>query len=97
MPTNLKALCFTGRAHHLDKMSGTMDFLRNQGISLEIIVSNNVLNWDNYERPLLDNQIPYETIYEYLDDQVMQAINKHSLLAQQHVNNTIITANNILS
>ncbi|MDH3770430.1 MAG: hypothetical protein OET79_05535 [Nitrospirota bacterium] len=96
MPTNLKALCFTGRDHHLDKMSGTMDFLRKQGISFEIIVSNNVLNWDNYERPLVDNHVPYETIYEYLDDHVMHKINKHSALAQQYINNTLYSAHNIL-
>lgn len=74
-----------------------MDFLEKQGISFEIIVSNNVLNWDNYERPLVDNHVSYETIYEYLDDHVMQAINKHSSLTQQHINNTLFSAHNILN
>jgi len=97
MPTNLKALCFTGRDHHLDKMSGTMDYLKKQGITFEIIVSNNVLNCDNYERPLANNHVPYETIYEYLDDHVMHKINKHSALAQQHINNTLYSAHNILN
>ncbi len=96
MPTNLKALCFTGRAHHLDKMYDTIEFFKKQGIASEFIVSNNVLNWDNYERPLIDKQVPYETIYEYLDDDVMQAINNHSAMAHQHVNNTLFSENNVL-
>ena len=96
MSRNLKALCFTGRAHHLEKMSGTIDFLEKQGINFEFIVSNNVLNWDNYERPLVDNHVPYETIYEYLDDQVMQEINTHNALAQQHIDATLFCTHNIL-
>lgn len=97
MRKNLKALCFTGREHHVDKMHDTIIYLEKQGVSFEYIVTNNVLNSDNYERPLADKQIAYETVYEYLDENVMEAINKNNSLAQQHINDTLYSDSNILN
>ncbi len=92
-----RGLCFMGREHHSEKMMGTLAYFRNQGVDIDIFVANNVLNWDNYETPLIHRGLKYRTIYEFLNPDVMSRINANADLANQHINNHLDVEYNILN
>lgn len=85
-----KALWFTGREHHAAKMVDIIRFLQNQEFDVLPIVANNVVNFDNYETPLvLNGVVDYKTIYQYLNTQVMSEIRRKTHEMTSNVNHII--------
>lgn len=71
-----KAICFCGREHHIDKLRPTMDALSKEGMNILFITANNVFNYDNYETPLIKRNVQYKLIYDFLNWELMEDINR---------------------
>ena len=88
MEKRFKGLCFAGREHHVKKLRYTMDYLQQREFSIEYITGNNVLNWDNYESPLLQQGKAYHHLLDFLDAGLMEEIQRTNTLLQEAQNNT---------
>lgn len=73
-----KGLVFTGREHHAKKLADTMDYLSEGSFVIEYITSNNVLNADDYESPLIAQGRPYHHLLDFLSDDAVRDINERN-------------------
>lgn len=73
-----KGLVFTGREHHAKKLADTMKYLSEGDFSIEYITSNNVLNADDYESPLVSQGLPYHHLLDFLSDDAVDEINERN-------------------
>jgi hypothetical protein len=88
MEKRFKGLCFAGREHHVKKLRYTMDYLQEREFDIEYITGNNVLNWDNYESPLLQQGKAYHHLLDFLDAGLMEEIQRTNTLLQEAQNST---------
>jgi len=73
-----KGLVFTGREHHAKRLADTMKYLSGGDFSIEYITSNNVLNADDYESPLISQGLPYHHLLDFLSDDAVSEINRRN-------------------
>jgi len=92
-----KAVCFTGREHHIDKMWNMYQYFEARNFDLRFVVTNNVYNADNFESPLIKNDRAYTTVYDYLNDETIARIQRNNALSQAHVSNTADTEVGVLA
>lgn len=83
MKKQFKGLCFAGRDHHVKKLRYTMDYLQEREFEIEYITGNNVLNWDNYETPLIQQGKTYHHLLDFLTPALMVEIKKMNALFQE--------------
>jgi hypothetical protein len=83
MEKRFKGLCFAGREHHVKKLRYTMDYLQEREFEIEYITGNNVLNWDNYESPLVQQGKTYHHLLDFLDPASMVEIQRMNTLLQE--------------
>jgi hypothetical protein len=86
MEKRFKGLCFAGREHHVKKLRYTMDYLQEREFGIEYITGNNVLNWDNYESPLLQQGKTYHHLLDFLDPALIVEIQTLNTLLQEAQN-----------
>jgi hypothetical protein len=83
MARNFRGLCFAGREHHVKKLKSMIQYLEQRDFEFTYITGNNVLNIDNYESPLLREESNYVHLFDFLDSDTVEEINKVSGIMQK--------------
>lgn len=85
-----RIVCFTGRGHHIDKLHSTMAYLEERGFDVDYLCANNAVNNHSFEEPLIRKGVPYESIYDYLDDSIMERIEHHAAALRERCDSHIL-------
>jgi hypothetical protein len=90
-----RIVCFTGRGHHIDKLYSTMSYLQERGFRVDYVCANNAVNNHSFEEPLVRKGVPYESVYDYLDDAVMDRIERHARILRERCDAHILERRNL--
>ena len=76
-------------------MLNAIQYFESRRFEILTIVGNNAVNYDNYETPLIAENLPYRTLYEYLTPEVIGRIRRNSKMVMAQTDESIFSDHKI--